>query len=75
MTESNITVFERDQEFVVARLREGGIDYVDAISEVAETEFFRVIQAKGYLRDLARPTPCLARKKGPQQNPWATATR
>lgn len=62
LSDSSLVLFERDQRFVIERLREGEVDYIDAISELSETEFFRAIQAKGYLGELADTYP-LPRKK------------
>ena len=55
----DLVCYERDQGFVLARFREGEFDYIDAASEVVETEFFRYLGAQQLLRDLAAtyPTP------------------
>ena len=55
----DIVCYEHDQGFVLARFREGEFDYLDAASEVVETEFFRYLGAEQILRDLAAtyPTP------------------
>ncbi|MBI2456127.1 MAG: transposase [candidate division NC10 bacterium] len=55
----DLVCYERDQGFVLARFREGEFDYLDAASEVVETEFFRYLGAQQLLRDLAAtyPTP------------------
>ena len=55
----DLVCYERDQGFVLARFREGEFDYLDAASEVVETEFFRYLGAAQLLQALARtyPTP------------------
>ena len=55
----DLLCYERDQGFVLARFREGEFDYLDAASEVVETEFFRYLGAQQILRALAAtyPTP------------------
>lgn len=55
----DLVCYEHDQGFVLARFREGEFDYLDAASEVVETEFFRYLGAEQILRDLAAtyPTP------------------
>ena len=49
--------YERDQVFVLQRFREGEFDYLDAASEVFETEFFRFIDAKRLLTELGQTYP------------------
>lgn len=55
----DLCCYERDQGFVLARFRDGEVDYLDAASEVVETEFFRYLGAAQLLRALAAtyPTP------------------
>ena len=59
MNDQGIVFFERDQRFVVERLREGEVDYIDAVNEVYETELFRFLNAKKLVAELAEsyPTP------------------
>lgn len=59
MSEMDVVCYEHDQGFVLERFREGEFDYLDAASEVVETEFFRFIGAKRILQELAQtyPTP------------------
>lgn len=53
----DIHCYEHDQGFVLEQFKNGEFDYVDAASEVEETEFFRFIQAKKYLTSLAETYP------------------
>ena len=59
MSDMDITCYEHDQEFVLEQFQNGEFDYMDAASEVTETEFFRFIGAKRILQELAQtyPTP------------------
>ena len=59
MSGMDIVCYEHDQGFVLERFREGEFDFLDAASEVVETEFFRFIGAKKILQELAGsyPTP------------------
>ena len=51
--------YEHDQGFVLARFRAGEFEYLEAASEVVETEFFRYLGAQRILGALAAtyPTP------------------
>lgn len=49
----DLVVFEYDQAYVLECFRRGEFDFVDGVSEVAETEFFRYIGAKKILGKLA----------------------
>jgi hypothetical protein len=55
----DLLCYEHDQGFVLARFRAGEFDYIDAASEVVETEFFRYLGAEQILQALAAtyPTP------------------
>ena len=53
----DLVVFEYDQEQVLENFRGGEFDFVDGVSEVAETEFFRYIGAKKILEKLAETYP------------------
>jgi len=55
----DLVLFEKDKPFVLQALREGEFDYIEAASEVFETEFFRFIRAKRILTELSEsyPTP------------------
>ncbi len=55
----DLILFEENKPFVLQALREGEFDYIEAASEVFETEFFRFIQAKKILTKLSEtyPTP------------------
>jgi len=55
----DLVCYERDEDFVLGRFRDGAFDYLEAASEVVETEFFRHLGAQEILRTLAAtyPTP------------------
>jgi len=53
----DISVYEYDQGWVLECFRRGEFDFVDGVSEVAETEFFRYIGAKKILGKLAESYP------------------
>jgi hypothetical protein len=53
----DLVVFEYDQAYVLECFRRGEFDFVDGVSEVAETEFFRYIGAKRILGKLAETYP------------------
>lgn len=55
--------YERDPEFVLGRFRAGEFDYLEAASEVVETEFFRFLGTEGYLAALAQSYPSPRRKQ------------
>ncbi len=49
----DIVVYQYDQSFVVSSFEEGDFDYIDAVSELEETKFFRYIGAHKMLPKLA----------------------
>jgi hypothetical protein len=55
----DLVIYEENKPFVLEELEEGDFDYIDAASEVYETEFFRFIGANRLLAKLAAtyPTP------------------
>lgn len=53
----DFVVYEYDQEYVVEAFRRGEFDFVDGVSEVAETEFFRYIGARKILAKMAETYP------------------
>jgi len=53
----DFVVFEHDQEYVLEAFRRGEFDFVDGVSEVAETEFFRCIGARRILAKMAETYP------------------
>ena len=55
--------YEHDPDYVLARFRAGEFDYLDAASEVVETEFFRFLGAQGTLAALAACYPSPRRKQ------------
>jgi hypothetical protein len=55
----NLVVFEQDREFVLSALRQGNLDYLEHVSEAAETGLFRHLIGRDILKRLAEsyPTP------------------
>jgi hypothetical protein len=53
----DVVVYEHDQSFVVDSFREGDFDYVDAVDEVEETQFFRYLGGHQILAKLAQSYP------------------
>jgi len=58
----DLVIFEGNKPFVLEGLRDGEFDYMEAASEVFEADFFRFIQARTYLNELAETYP-MPRKK------------
>jgi hypothetical protein len=54
-----LVIYEQNKPFVLQALGNGDFDYIEAASEVFETDFFRFIKAKSILDKLAQtyPTP------------------
>ncbi len=55
-------LFQYDQSFVLEAFRQGDFDFVDGVSEVGETEFFRYIGAHKILAKLAETYPSPRKK-------------
>ena len=53
----DLVVFEYDQEYVLENFCQGEFDFVDGVSEVAETEFFRYIGVHRILGKMAETYP------------------
>jgi hypothetical protein len=53
----DVVVYEYNQEYVLEAFRRGEFDFVDGMSEVAETEFFRYIGARRILAKMAETYP------------------
>jgi hypothetical protein len=55
----DLVIFEENKPFILEALRDGEFDYIEAASEVFEADFFRFIQARALLDELAEtyPTP------------------
>jgi hypothetical protein len=55
----DLVIFEENRPLVVKALGNGEFDYMEAASEIFETQFFRFIKARTYLDELAGsyPTP------------------
>lgn len=64
----DIHLYERNQQSVIERFQEGDFDYVEVVSEAAETEFFRYISAEDILFDIASsyPSPCKKQEEVPR---------
>jgi hypothetical protein len=59
----DVVVYQYDQSFVVSSFEEGDFDYLDSVSELEETEFFRYIGAHRILPKLAESYPSPRRKQ------------
>ena len=59
----DLVCYEHNQGFVLERFKTGNFEYIDAANELIETDFFRFIEAKGYLRDLAETYPSPRKKQ------------
>jgi hypothetical protein len=55
-------LFQYDQSLVLEAFRQGDFDFVDGVSEVEETEFFRYIGAHNILPKLAETYPSPRKK-------------
>jgi hypothetical protein len=53
----DVVVYEYNPEYVLEAFRRGEFDFVDGVSEVAETEFFRYIGARRILAKMAETYP------------------
>jgi len=55
----DLVIFEQNKPFVLEALGDGDFDYIEAASEVFETDFFRFIKGKKILDQLSQsyPTP------------------
>jgi len=63
MSEMDLVCYEHDQGFVLEQFQDGTFDYLDAASEVVETEFFRFIGANRMLKELAKTYPSPRKKE------------
>ena len=59
----DLVIFEQNKPLVLQALENGNFDYVDAASEVFETEFFNYINAKSILKNLAETYPSPRKKE------------
>jgi hypothetical protein len=57
MRQMDVVVFEHAQASVLNSFKNGEFDYVDGVSEVAETEFFRYIGAHRMRAEMAGTYP------------------
>lgn len=55
----SVMLYEKNQGFVVEKLKEGEFDYIDSADEVFEADFFRFVQARSILKEISKsyPTP------------------
>lgn len=58
----DLVLFQYDQSFVLGAFRQGEFDFVDGVSELEETEFFRYIGAHKILGKLAETYPSPRKK-------------
>lgn len=58
----NLLVFQEDKEYIRQSLGNGDVDYIEAVSEGKETEFFEYLNNRGLLQKLSKTYP-LKRKK------------
>jgi hypothetical protein len=58
-----MVIFEEHKALVLEALEEGEFDYIEAASEVVETDFFKFIQAKGILAKLGASYPSPRKKE------------
>lgn len=59
----DVVLFEYDQSFVLEAFGQGEFDFVDAVSELEETQFFRFIGAHKILSKLAQSYPSPRKKQ------------
>jgi hypothetical protein len=59
----DLTLYEYDPKFVLDKFREGDFDFIDAVSEVEETAFFRYVGAHNILKRLAETYPSPRKKQ------------
>ena len=76
MSESGLStsaamLFERDNARVLEAFRRGEFDYVDAIGEVSEADFFRVITERKILDKLAQSYPSPRERHVSQLHPFS----
>jgi len=58
-----LVIFEENKPFILNALGNGDFDYIDAAGEVYETDFFRFINAKAILQELAQNYPSPRKKQ------------
>ena len=59
----NLVIFEENKPLILQALGKGDFDYVEAASEIFETDFFRFIKAKRILDKLSETYPTPRRKE------------
>jgi len=58
----DLVIFEQNKPFILEALGDGQFDYIEAASEVFETEFFRFIKGKKILDQLSQSYPSPRKK-------------
>jgi len=53
----DVVLFQHDHSFVLEAFRQGAFDFVDGVSELEETQFFRYLGANKLLPKLAETYP------------------
>jgi hypothetical protein len=61
----DLAIFEQNKPFVLEALGDGDFDYIEAASEVFETDFFRFIKGKKILDQLSQSYPNPRKKMCP----------
>jgi hypothetical protein len=59
----DLVIFEQNKPFVLEALGDGDFDYIEAASEVFETDFFRFIKGKKILDQLSQSYPSPRKKE------------
>jgi hypothetical protein len=59
----DLVIFEENKPQVLQALQDGDFDYIEAASEVFETDFFRFLGARPILKELAESYPTPRRKE------------
>ena len=59
----DLVIFEENKPLVLEALRNGEFDYIEAASEVFEADFFRFIEARAFLGELAETYPMPRQKE------------
>ena len=66
----DLVIFEENKPLILQALGKGEFDYVEAASEIFETDFFRFIKAKAILNKLAETYPSPRSKEERINPPW-----
>ncbi len=60
---ANLTLFENNRTYVIKEFRNGRFDYIEAIHEVAQRDFFRFVAGNDLLQKLAESYPSPRKKQ------------